>query len=147
MKMILKIIPYHKILIVFLCIGLTACAMKVTDPNDPRFDVSEFRFEDYRGQDIQKVMQSIFPVGTEKRNIENIMERELGLKSQRLPYFRKWNGKQNKFNNIKSDKVFMYDYTKPNYGVFGISWQVTFLYDEHNRLKALKALQSSISPM
>lgn len=130
-----------------LSLMLSACATKVTDPSDPQFDVSQFRFEDYVGQDIQKVMQSIFPVGTEKRYIRHIMEDNLGLNSQRLEYFRKWNSKQNKFNNKKSDNVFMYYYAKPNYGVFGISWRVTFLYDENNRLKALKAWQGSISPM
>ena len=52
----------QKILVCVLCVSLSACATKVTDPNDPRFDVTKLKLEGfYKGkQDLCKALQILF---------------------------------------------------------------------------------------
>ena len=52
-------------LIIVMVLSITACnPLKVTDPNDPRFDPNAFHFSDYGTRDKYRVaLPIIFPVG------------------------------------------------------------------------------------
>ena len=62
---------------------LTACnPFKVTDPSDPRFDVTKFSFEDYRiEKDLHDALGAVFPSGTNRKVIEDILIDNAGLLS------------------------------------------------------------------
>ncbi|QQG36640.1 MAG: hypothetical protein HYS17_02370 [Micavibrio aeruginosavorus] len=55
----------------------------MTDPNDPRFDVTKFSFEDYKTEDeLLKTLNALFPEGTTKQKVDDVL-----LKSARLDMF------------------------------------------------------------
>lgn len=65
------------VLVVFLGIGgwvVMANPLKVTDPNDPRFDPMEFRFENYTDDSSLRVaLKKVFPVGTDHAYVDEVL--------------------------------------------------------------------------
>ncbi|MGM0422753.1 MAG: hypothetical protein ACQEQL_06630, partial [Pseudomonadota bacterium] len=94
-----------------LSLMLSACATKVTDPSDPRFDVSQFRFEDYIGRDITNIMLEIFPKGTDKKYIKKIFEGNMGLTPFKKEKFSRLNPQTKEWEHIESGNTYIYYYS------------------------------------
>lgn len=66
-------------LIVLVLVGVATALLalnpfKVTDPADPRFDVTKFKFSDYESKDeLFDALSVIFPVSTKRFNVEKIL--------------------------------------------------------------------------
>lgn len=69
-------------------ISLTACnPFKVTDPADPQFDPMKFEFEDYDPSgELQSVIEQVFPPGTTKEYVDNILIKKLGSTISSKPH-------------------------------------------------------------
>ena len=87
-----------------MCIGLSSCATKITDPNDPRFDVTKLKLEGfYKGkQDLCKALRIILPPGTPKDRVDYVLVDIGGAKEH------KREGKE-KSNYIYQSKVWAYN--------------------------------------
>lgn len=74
-----------KKLMILMVLCVVACnPLKVTDPNDPKFDINQFEFNDHRARDdIAEVFMKAFPIGTEKSFIDSILIDAAGAKSER----------------------------------------------------------------
>ena len=49
-------------------------SLKITDPKDPGFDITQFEFEDYRDLGrFKTTMEIMFPVGTSREYIEKVL--------------------------------------------------------------------------
>lgn len=85
-----KITPKHKLsaaqpkkeknmkiraLMLLLSLFVVACnPFKVTDPNDPRFDVTKFDLNDYKSHtELAEVMRILFKVGTTKDEVDRVL--------------------------------------------------------------------------
>ncbi|MGS4884953.1 lipoprotein [Roseibium sp. MB-4] len=68
------------LLITLTALVVTACnPFKVTDPKHPDFDVSKFKFEDYKNAvELQKAINKIFPKGAVKNDVDAILVEKLG---------------------------------------------------------------------
>jgi hypothetical protein len=63
------------VLSVLTCLSIQGCAsLKITDPTDPNFDETQFRFEDYAEfKKFRTAMEAMFPVGTSKQKIDHVL--------------------------------------------------------------------------
>ena len=66
---------FNLLSVIAVCVSVTACAsVKVTDPGNPQFDATQFRFEDYSSKsEISPVIHHMFPVGTDRSYVEKIL--------------------------------------------------------------------------
>ncbi len=48
-------------------------ALKATDPGDLNYDPSDFKFTDYPLSEYPKVFDKLFPLGTDRKFIENVL--------------------------------------------------------------------------
>lgn len=51
----------------------SANSFKATDPNDPNFNPYKFKFTDYTLKELPSVFDKLFPLGTERKFIENVL--------------------------------------------------------------------------
>lgn len=68
-----------KIFIAFSVIGLilfyliSTNPLKTTDPSNPKFNASKFKFTDYNLKELSAIFDRLFPLGTERKFIENTL--------------------------------------------------------------------------
>ncbi len=62
--------------------NVSCAAVKVTDPNDPHFDISQLRLEDYHDPNkFRAAMYVLFPVGASKTHMDKVL---IGIAQARL---------------------------------------------------------------
>lgn len=55
-------------------VGLAQNLMKITDPDDPNFNLDRFSFHDYGSKDeLADALKKLFPVGTPKSLIDRVL--------------------------------------------------------------------------
>ncbi len=59
--------------IVVMLSNASCTALKVTDPGNPQFDVSKFDFQDYDGSNFSKIINELFPLGSDEEYIEKVL--------------------------------------------------------------------------
>ncbi|MGM0421800.1 MAG: hypothetical protein ACQEQL_01730 [Pseudomonadota bacterium] len=139
---------YTASFVAFLCLGLAACAMKVTDPNGPRFDVAEFRFEDYRGNQFDAVIKNLFPVGTSVEDVRTVFEDIWGLKPHPHDGPRGYKPPERVQKLHKQNYVIRYEYRNNQIFPFGVSWEAIFFIDpESKKLTRTATSTAAIAPM
>lgn len=71
----MRIAVFNLFFVLVVCVSVAACASsKVTDPRDPKFDATQFRFEDYSSKsEISPIIHHMFPVGTDRSYVEKIL--------------------------------------------------------------------------
>lgn len=111
--------------LVIVCMGALMSftnPFKVTDPNDPRFDPMEFRFEDYHDENltVREVFPILFPIGTSKEYVDKVLVQAGNAKTY-----------QSKTNQSE------WIYKEPLQSIGGPPIHV-FIFDENNQLVNIK---------
>ena len=132
-------------------VGLADNPMKVTDPSDPRFEIRNLRYEDYRysnnpSQDVAKVLRMFIPKGSDRSYVEEILVGGGAVVIKGDKKNKYVQGERNPFlgteineilANFKADSFTYYHFTykkafiaiTPSGGV-----TLTAYYDENNKL-------------
>ena len=133
-----------------MCVSLSACTTKITDPNDPRFDVTKFRFENYYGDDLVNALYAIIPKGSSRDDIAKFMEGQMGLNPREITFPSPRNAQYLKPEVVqfrKEHKIIVYRYTNPKKALFGRRWQMTFhVHKKTDQLVKIKARISDLIP-
>lgn len=67
-----------------LCWIVLFTPLKVTDPNDPRFDPEKFKFSDYQPKQWPDVLRKVFQPGDSRAKVEDILVKHAGAVPQVL---------------------------------------------------------------
>lgn len=115
---------------------------KVTDPREPGFEIQKFKFADYESSlALTIALQEIFPVGTDKSNVDDLLIYQAGAEIEKYPrkpaspdpqshtryYYR--------YSNFRS---YLFSFIPAPGATF--SWNVTAVYDENDRLTHIIAI-------
>ncbi|MFA7277288.1 MAG: hypothetical protein WC043_10865 [Pseudobdellovibrionaceae bacterium] len=122
-------------------------ALKVKDITDPRFDPMAYRFEDYAVEaESQKVLTYIFPVGTPREKVENLLVKKLGATPHKVPKGMGptfLNGEYSVFYDVPYNP-FLYQGPNP---MMLVGWLVyvggryiSIMYDRNDELLELKSM-------
>lgn len=125
----------------FALIGLLALCgcnpFKVTDPNDPRFDIKKFELNDYRSnKEIAEVIRKYMPIGTSRNDVEKILVSIAGASI--TDFTNQRNYKTGTAADIEvldlknsAQSIFRYGHKGRNATFY---WQIYIFYDHEDRL-------------
>lgn len=115
---------------------------KIVDPNHPRFDINKFHFTDYEEQDLEEALQVIFPVGSNKDDVENVLVTKLRAHKHTM------NPPKSRLP-APTDKKYRYVYKHLRSTVFAylammpdteFAWKINIIYDENEKLKEINVI-------
>jgi hypothetical protein len=116
---------------------------KITDPSDPRFDVTKFEFDDYTSDiALSKALRILFPIGTDKSDVDRVLgdmgRAKISKVTGKNPY-RDDPSEQEYYCEYRSLRSFISDYFSgmPE-GEF--TWKVLVTYDQNNKLKKIHVI-------
>ncbi len=109
--------------ILLLAFNVINNSLAVTDPDDPRFDVSKFRYENYRetNDHFRRKITKIFPIGTDKFYVDKILVKQAGARAP----------SPNDLTEYHNPGDTDYTYIKG-------SWLVRFIFDNNNKTVMMK---------
>ena len=127
---------------VFVWYGLFAYPVpwKATDPNDPRFDLSEFRLTDYpTSSELGEALRAIIPIGMPKSQVDQILSKAGARVTPYIPGKRAKNPPNLYYYAHANYRSIFYDvlYRTP---LDDNAWKAGIYYDEENYVERIVSI-------